>query len=92
MIADFVGAFLGAILVYALYMAHFSLLPPRPYKPRWNDTFVRPTPPSNTRAAFISYEAGSVGSERQAAPLRRRRRQVREFRRNLLKHTVILVP
>jgi glycerol uptake facilitator-like aquaporin len=76
MIADFIGAFLGAVIVYCLYMAHFSLLPPLPTVPKWNDNFVKPLNiPSHTRNAFISYEANGAGNG-TAANLRRRRREV----------------
>jgi hypothetical protein len=78
MIADFIGAFIGAVVVYCLYQAHFSLLPPPPKAPQWTDNFVRPLNiPSRTREAFISYEPLSAGSSATPSGLRRRRCEVR---------------
>ncbi|CAN0304284.1 unnamed protein product [Pylaiella littoralis] len=57
-VANIFGGFLGGVIVYGLYFAHFSIVPGRPSPPHWDDPFVESTyaPPSHTRNAYISYE------------------------------------
>eukprot|EP00903_Cladosiphon_okamuranus_P015966 g14748.t1 len=57
-VANVCGGFLGGVIVYCLYFAHFSIVPERPSPPRWDDSLVESsyTPPAPTRNAYISYE------------------------------------
>ncbi|CAM9318732.1 unnamed protein product [Ectocarpus sp. 12 AP-2014] len=57
-VANILGGFLGGVVVYGLYFAHFSIVPERPSPPRWDDAFVDSSyaPPTHTRNAYISYE------------------------------------
>eukprot|EP00752_Nemacystus_decipiens_P007946 g7099.t1 len=57
-VANVCGGFLGGVVVYCLYFAHFSIVPERPSPPRWDDALVDATyaPPAHTRNAYISYE------------------------------------
>ncbi|CAM9787400.1 unnamed protein product [Ectocarpus fasciculatus] len=57
-VANVLGGFLGGVVVYGLYFAHFSIVPERPSPPHWDDAFVDSSyaPPTHTRNAYISYE------------------------------------
>lgn len=78
MCAEMIGAFLGSLLVYGLFLPHYSLIPPMPQPPHWTDAVLQPQAarPTHVRDAFISFEAGPTGDKRQSATLRHRHKQV----------------
>ncbi|CAM9887542.1 unnamed protein product [Discosporangium mesarthrocarpum] len=63
--ADMAGAFLGAVFVYGVYFAHFSIVPYRPEPPRWDDVFLRPRNglPEFHRNAYISYDGDALENQ-----------------------------
>lgn len=75
MIATYMGAFFGALLVYIIYWPHYSVVPSMPKQPRWTDNYVQPPPSSATRNAIASYDAHGVGA-RPTAGLRFRKSAV----------------
>ncbi|CAM9267683.1 unnamed protein product [Choristocarpus tenellus] len=78
MTADVLGAFLGAVFVYGVYFAHFSIVPDRPKPPRWDDAFLRPdSRPEFSRNAYISYEGGGTAVAPETAHPRRTPAQFR---------------
>eukprot|EP00611_Tribonema_gayanum_P020645 TRINITY_DN3803_c0_g2_i4.p1 TRINITY_DN3803_c0_g2~~TRINITY_DN3803_c0_g2_i4.p1 ORF type:complete len:451 (-),score=94.39 TRINITY_DN3803_c0_g2_i4:554-1906(-) len=70
MLADFVGSFLGALLNYTIYLAHFSVVPIPPKPPSWTDPYVRPQDTQRMHSAFVSFDGNALGANRPRAVLR----------------------